>query len=152
MPHMLSYLLIGLFGLLTMAFEPVMAAGTSDETAESEAAPSYTAAKAMIDAEDFTAALPILAQLTADQPDNADAWNLYGFANRKLGNMELAATSYETALKLNPAHLGALEYQGEMFIETGMMDAAKGNLTKLQGLCGTCEEAGDLAAAIDASS
>ena len=94
--------------------------------------------------------LPLLDKITADEPQNADAWNLRGFANRKLGNMDVAATSYTAALKINPGHLGALEYQGEMYLELGQTDAAKENLKKLQGLCGDCEEATDLAESIGA--
>jgi predicted Zn-dependent protease len=149
MPHLLSYVLIGLFGLLTMALDPVNAAGTSDDSSETEAgAPVYADAKAAIDREDYAGALPILDKLTADEPQNADAWNLRGFANRKLGNMDEAAKSYSVALKINPAHLGALEYQGEMFVQIGQIDNAKANLATLTGLCGTCEEMTDLAAFI----
>lgn len=148
MPHILSYILIGLFGLMTMAMDPADAAGTSDEATESEAAPAYKDAKARIDAEDYAGALPMLEQLTADQPDYADAWNLRGFANRKLGNLDAAAEAYATALKINPGHLGALEYQGEMFLELKQTDKAMANLKTLQGLCGDCDEANDLAEAI----
>ena len=151
MPHILSFVLIGLFGLLSMALDPAQAAGTEDESIETELAPTYAAAKAMIDAKDYAGALPLLDQITQTEPDNADAWNLRGFANRKLGHIDVAATSYEMALKINPAHLGALEYQGEMFVETGKIDAAKANLTALQGLCGDCEQAEDLAKAIGAN-
>lgn len=146
MPHILAYVLIGLFGLLSMALDPAMAAGSSDDS--SETAPAYAEAKAKIDAEDYAAALPLLDKITADEPQNADAWNLRGFANRKLGNMEVAATSYTAALTINPGHLGALEYQGEMYLELGKTDAAMANLKKLQGLCGDCEEATDLAESI----
>ncbi len=145
MPHILAYVLIGVFGLLSMALDPAMAAGTDAST---EPDPTYADAKAKIAAEDYAGALPLLDKLTTDQPDNADAWNLRGFANRKLGNMEMAATSYTAALKINPGHLGALEYQGEMYLELGQTDAAKVNLQTLQGLCGDCEEAADLAEAI----
>lgn len=150
MPHIIAYVLIGLFGLLSMALDPAMAAGSSDDSSETDSAPIYAEAKAKIDAEDYAAALPLLDKLTADEPQNADAWNLRGFANRKLGNMDVAATSYTAALKINPGHLGALEYQGEMYLELGQTDAAKENLKKLQGLCGDCEEATDLADSIGA--
>lgn len=150
MPHIIAYVLIGLFGLLSLALDPAMAAGSSDDSSETDSAPIYAEAKAKIDAEDYAAALPLLDKLTADEPQNADAWNLRGFANRKLGNMDVAATSYTAALKINPGHLGALEYQGEMYLELGQTDAAKENLKKLQGLCGDCEEATDLADSIGA--
>jgi Flp pilus assembly protein TadD len=148
MTQILTYLLIGLSAL---ALAPAHAAGTEDTAVEAELAPDYAAAKALIDAQDYAGALPLLDLLTVAEPGNADAWNLHGFANRKLGNMEMAAKSYETALKLNPAHLGAMEYQGEMFVETGQIEAAKTNLTRLQDLCGTCEQSDDLAEAIGAA-
>lgn len=148
MPHILAYVLIGLFGLLSMALDPAMAAGSSDDSSETDSAPTYAEAKAKIDAEDYAAALPLLDKITSEEPQNADAWNLRGFANRKLGNMDVAAVSYTAALKINPGHLGALEYQGEMYLELGQTDAAVANLKKLQGLCGDCEEATDLAESI----
>ena len=150
MPHILAYILIGLFGLASMALDPAMAAGSSDDSSETGSAPGYAEAKAKIDAEDFAGALPLLDKITSEEPQNADAWNLRGFANRKLGNMDVAATSYSAALKINPGHLGALEYQGEMYLELGQTDAALANLKTLQGLCGDCEEASDLAESIGA--
>lgn len=148
MPHVISYIIIGLLGLFTMALDPVMAEGSSDGSSETETAPSYGEAKAKIDAQDYAGAVPILDQITKSEPGNADAWNLRGFANRKLGNMDVAAQSYDMALKINPAHLGALEYQGEMYVETGKLDNAKANLAVLKKLCGDCEQADDLAKAI----
>jgi tetratricopeptide (TPR) repeat protein len=151
MPHLLSYVLIGLVGLVSLSLEPLYAAGTEDEIVETEGTTEYDTAKALIkDKEDYAAALPILVALTEAQPDYADAWNLRGFANRKLGNMDEAAAAYDTALKLNPEHLGALEYQGEMFIQTGKMELALANLVKLQSLCGDCEQAQDLQKALAA--
>jgi tetratricopeptide (TPR) repeat protein len=150
MPHLLSYVLIGLLGLVSLSLEPLHAAGTEDEVAETEGTTEYDTAKALIkDKEDYAAALPILVALTEAQPDYADAWNLRGFANRKLGNMDEAAAAYDTALTLNPEHLGALEYQGEMFIQTGKMELALANLVKLQSICGDCEQAQDLKKALD---
>ena len=148
MPHILAYVLIGLFGLLSVALDPAMAAGSSDDSSETDSAPTYAEAKAKIDAEKYAAALPLLDKITSEEPQNADAWNLRGFANRKLGNMDVAAMSYTAALKINPGHLGALEYQGEMYLELGQTDAAMANLKTLQGLCGACEQATDLAESI----
>ena len=149
MPHLLTYVFMAIVGLVSFALEPLNAAGTEDEVVETEGVSEYDTAKALIkDKQDYAAALPILVALTEAQPEYADAWNLRGFANRKLGHMDEAAAAYDTALTLNPAHLGALEYQGEMFIQTGKMEQAQANLAKLQAICGDCEQAQDLQKAL----
>lgn len=40
------------------------------------------------------------------------------------------------ALSENPNHLGALEYQGEMFVDLGQKDNALANLMKLKEIVG----------------
>jgi Flp pilus assembly protein TadD len=152
MSQAFSKILVGALLITALVATSVMAAGTSDEAAPAEASTSaYDEAKVLVDAGDFAAALPKLVSLTAAQPDYADAWNLLGFTHRKLGQMDDSAKAYLVVLSINPDHLGALEYQGELFISTGKMDQAKGNLVKLQGLCGNCEEAEDLAKALQAA-
>jgi tetratricopeptide (TPR) repeat protein len=89
--------------------------------------------------------------ITAEDAGNADAWNLLGYTHRNLGQMEESSAAYLKVLTINPDHLGALEYQGELFLQTGKPDLAKANLEKLKGLCGTCEEAEDLEKAISAA-
>ena len=125
---------------------PVFAAGTSDGSSDTTAPAkaTYDQAKAAVDAGKFKDALPMLVSLTKDDAKNADAWNLLGFTYRKLGQLDDSSAAYLKVLTINPNHLGALEYQGELFITTGKIDMAKANLVKLQGLCGTCEEAEDL--------
>jgi cytochrome c-type biogenesis protein CcmH/NrfG len=152
MPHILSYLVVALFALISFATSPAQAVGTSDAASESEVgASAYAEAKASIDVGNFIAALPILLRLTVDEPRNADAWNLLGFTQRKLGEFDAARVAYDTALTINPGHLGALEYQGELFLQTGAIDKAKVNLETLRGLCGGCDEFGDLEAALKAA-
>ena len=52
---------------------------------------------------------------------------------------------------MDPRHLGALEYQGELFVETGRLDQARRNLAILTALCPKgCEELEDLQEAIKA--
>ena len=153
MQHILSYVMIAVFGLLFVGADPVLAAGTEDTATDTETgAATYAEAKTAVDAKEYAKALPILAKLTASEPGNADAWNLFGFSNRKLGNMDEATMAYEAALKINPGHLGALEYQGEMYVELGNLDKARANLEALKGLCGTCEEYEDLEKALGAAS
>ena len=65
--------------------------------------------------------------------------------------MEESDAAYLKVLAINPDHLGALEYQGELFIATGRVDQAKANLDRLKTLCGSCEEAEDLENALKAA-
>jgi Flp pilus assembly protein TadD len=136
--------------LTALGSNSAYAAGSSDETEDTSGA-DYQAAEDAILAGDFEAALPILAALTKDEPDNADAWNLLGFASRKSGDLAAAEVAYSTALTIDPDHLGALEYQGEMFLDLMQPDKARANLARLQELCGECEEAEDLARAVAAA-
>ena len=128
---------------------PVYAAGT--ETTEAAEGSEYKSAEEAILSGDFAGALPILIALTAAEPDNADAWNMLGFASRKSGDLAAAGVAYGRALEIDPDHLGALEYQGEMYLELMQPDMAKANLARLQDLCGVCEEAEDLALALAAA-
>lgn len=150
MAKMAKLMMVGLLG--GMLASPVWAADTkTPEVAATEAeGPNYETAKAAIDAQDFAGGARMLAQLAVTDPKNADVWNLFGFASRKMGQMGAAAQAYEMALSLNPDHIGALEYQGEMFVELKKPEEAAKNLARLKELCGDCEQAQDLAAAIAA--
>lgn len=150
MTYIFSSFLAALMALSTFLAVPALAAGTSDGSSATAAA-SYAEAKAMVDEGNFVAALPNLIALTKADAKNADAWNLLGFTYRKLGQLEDSDAAYLTVLSINSDHLGALEYQGELFITTGKLDEAKANLAKLQALCGTCEQAQDLEAALKAA-
>ncbi len=118
-----------------------------------EAAPmgNYLEAESLIDAERFEEALPLLVSLSEEQPGLADAWNLLGFAYRKTGNLARSGVAYRRALGLDPYHLEALEYQGELFLMLDDVGRAQANLARLDFLCdGGCEERDELAAAIEA--
>ena len=105
--------------------------------------------RALIAKKDFTAALAALKIADKDFPNNADINNLLGYSARNLKQYKPAATYYTKALKIDPKHLGALEYQGELFMLTKKTADAKKNLAKLKSLCGDkCEEYVDLKKAI----
>ena len=151
MAHLLSSFFVGILTVFSFMMAPAMAAGTSDGSSTEAATVSvYDEAKAMVDEGNFAAALPKLVNLTKMDAQNADAWNLLGFTYRKLGQLDDSDKAYLTVLSINPDHLGALEYQGELFITTGKIDLAKANLAKLKALCGTCEQADDLEKALQA--
>ncbi len=114
-------------------------------------APDLTTVRAMIKAREFAAAIAELKTM-ANTAQHADVYNLLGFSFRKSGDYKTAATYYAKALDFDPDHKGALEYQGEMFVETGRVDEARQNLAKLARLCPQgCEEREDLEKAIAAA-
>jgi tetratricopeptide (TPR) repeat protein len=114
----------------------------------SKDAPDLASPRAKIKAKDFKAAIDELTPMLATN-QHADIYNLMGFSLRKSGDVKQAATFYAKALDFDPNHKGALEYQGEMFVELGQIDKAKVNLARLVTLCPQgCEEREDLAQAI----
>ena len=121
------------------------------DTVQSKDAPDLTAVRAKIKAKDFAGALADLTKIS-DNVQHADVYNLIGFASRKSGDYKSAATFYAKALDFDANHKGALEYQGEMFVELGQPDKAKVNLAKLVALCPQgCEEREDLEKALAAA-
>ena len=60
--------------------------------------------------------MPLLQQVVAKEPQNADAYNLMGFATRKSGNPNGSLQYYTQALRIDPKHLGANEYIGEAYL------------------------------------
>jgi tetratricopeptide (TPR) repeat protein len=141
---------------------PVIAPAPATPTPTATPTPSATPAPAvdqlalsrtLIEAKNYKKALVELQRVDRLVPNNADVNNYLGFASRKLAQYKEASLYYTKALKINPNHLGALEYQGELFLTQKKPALAKQNLAKLKRLCGTsCEEYLDLNQAIVASS
>ena len=89
----------------------------------------------------------------AEDRQQADVYNLLGFALRKTGDFKTSLTYYVKALELQPDHKAAHEYLGELYIQTGDTAKAKEQLAILTQLCPAgCEEREDLEKAIDAKS
>jgi tetratricopeptide (TPR) repeat protein len=65
----------------------------------------------------------------------ADKYNLLGFTARKSGDLNVAAEYYKKALEINPKHIQALEYQGELYLQLGEIEQAKKNLEKIKTIC-----------------
>jgi cytochrome c-type biogenesis protein CcmH/NrfG len=115
-------------------------------------APDLTSVRAKLKAKDYAAALTELRDL-AEDIQQADVYNLLGFALRKTGDVRTSLTYYTKALELQPDHKAAREYLGELYVETGNMEKAKEQLAALVKLCpGGCEEREDLQKAISAKS
>ena len=147
---------------LAIASGPALAAGSDSggSGGSGDSGSSYntaTMSKAMrkatllIKREDFTGALALLEAETAADPDNADAWNLTGFASRKLGDYTRSEAAYDRALAINPKHKGALEYKGELYLTLGNLEGAEQMLARLSNSCYfNCSEKKQLTAAIEA--
>ena len=105
-----------------------------------------------IKAHDYSAAIADLNGLINQGVQHADVYNLLGFSLRKSGDLKTAYTFYRKALEFDPNHKGALEYLGELYVQTGDLAKARDNLARLEKLCPSgCEEREDLEAAITAA-
>ena len=128
---------------------PTQAAPTPTPAAAKSVNSELAKVTTLLNANNFKQALSDLKVIDSEFKNNADVNNLLGYSSRKLKQYKPAATYYEKALKINPNHLGALEYQGELFVLTNKVSSAKKNLVKLEKLCGLkCGEYLDLKKAI----
>jgi predicted Zn-dependent protease len=107
-------------------------------------AQQYAAAKKLVDAQQYQQAIPLLDQLVAENPADADALNLLGFSHRKLGHENKALGYYQKALAVMPNHPGANEYLGELYLEMKNLPKAEERLAVLEKICSTCEEYSEL--------
>jgi len=111
-------------------------------------APDLTSVRAKIKAKDFKAALAEMQPMLATH-QHADLYNLLGFCLRKAGDYPQAYSFYRKALDYDPEHKGALEYLGELYVETGQIEKARENVALLRKLCPQgCEELEDLERAV----
>ncbi len=120
---------------LGFAAGPALAAGTDSGSSSAKQDPGYLEAKKQIGAGNYAAAVPLLEQVVAADPKNADAYNYLGFSLRKSGNSEAALANYQKALAIDPEHRGANEYLGELYLEMGKLDMAKDRLKVLDKAC-----------------
>ena len=97
----------------------------------------------------FEAAIGFFTKVIGSDPTSADGYNMLGFSHRKLGNVELAFENYRAALEIEPNHLGANEYIGELYLQLGDLANAEKHLKVLDEACFFgCQAYTDLKAAI----
>jgi len=108
-------------------------------------------AQEAVDFKDWEKAILILTDLTARFDRSADLENMLGFSYRMHGEYAEAFRHYDRALALDPHHKGALEYQGEAYLETDQLPRAETNLSSLRTACDgqACVEYAALKGAID---
>lgn len=97
--------------------------------------PSYAQAKAMIEAKNYAGAIPLLQQVVAKNPKDADAYTLIGYATRKSGDANGSLQFYQYALNIDPKHIGAHEYIGEAYLMLDRPAEAEQHLARLDSLC-----------------
>ena len=127
------------------------AAGDDDTSGTDEVRSAYERAVELVEAADYEEALEVLEKLNREESGNPDVLNMLGFAHRKLDRFETAFDYYREALAIEPRHLGANEYLGELYLETGELEKAEERLGELALACPSgCEERSELSEAIDA--
>jgi tetratricopeptide (TPR) repeat protein len=132
-------------GALTNLPQPAWAV----DTPTTRDAPDLTAVRAKVKAKEWKAAIADLNGMIDKGIQHADVYNLLGFSLRKSGDLKTAYTFYKKALDFDPEHKGALEYLGELYVQTGDLPKAREHVLLLKKLCPQgCEELEDLEKAI----
>ncbi len=149
-----------IFILLLFVSFNVNGAGTESVNEPSPSASSqinnlYNLAEKHIYNKDYYKSLKLLKKLTKREDlgnKRADIYNLLGFSYRKLDKPELdkSFAAYMMALELDPKHIGAHEYLGELYLMKDQKSKALKMLNKLEILVGkTAKEYKDLLFAIE---
>ena len=121
--------------------------------ADNESTPpalKLAAARSQIEAQNWSRAITELKRV--NDPGNADWNNLMGYSLRKSKTPDYASAErfYDTALRIDPNHRGALEYSGELYLILDDLPKAEERRERLTRLCvPPCEELEDLSKAID---
>ena len=105
----------------------------------------YNYGRAMAKAGNFEKAIDAL-KMAPDQQDPR-VLNYLGYSNRKLGNMDVALGYYRAAVAKNPDFSLVREYLGEAYIQLGLLEKAREQLSEIERICGSkaCDEYGQLA-------
>lgn len=143
---------LALVGLIAVgAADAVLAAGSPSRHEINDAERRYNEAVALVYAGDYRKAIDKLEYVYRRYGADADTLNYLGFAHRKLGDYDRALGYYKEALKMEPEHVGANEYLGELYVQTGKMALAEQHLAKLNQICGRCQEYQMLSSSIAAA-
>ncbi len=96
---------------------------------------SYAEAVGFINQDRFADAYAAFARAREALGPDPDVLNYLGFTSRKMGRLDDALAYYRSALRLDPSHLGATEYLGELYIQMGDLNRAHSQLARLDDLC-----------------
>lgn len=134
---------------LALAVTGSMGAAQVSETADPRAQMLLADGRARLAAGDAEGATDAFEAALAVDPGNVGTFLSLGEAARKAGLQGKAIHYYREALDRDPNNLQALAGEGGAMAEKGALDKARGNLARLEGLCGkACPEAKALSALI----
>lgn len=119
--------------LLTPPIAPLYA--VMDEERPSASDPDYAAGIEAFKRDDWHGVIEAMTTVVTRRPWHDNAYNLLGYAHRKLGNYDQSLRFYFKVLDLNPHNRGALEYLGETYLALGCMEQARAMLTRLETAC-----------------
>ena len=106
---------------------------------------TYVTAVALINEGKYEPAIALLQAALWNAGPHPDLLTYLGYANRKLGNYDTAASWYRNALAVAPNHRGAIEYYGELKLQRGDRQGALAHLARLERICGFgCVQADEL--------
>jgi tetratricopeptide (TPR) repeat protein len=129
--------------ILFLTINHAQAAG-SDSTPEVAKPSSYKKVLSMIKKEQYADAITELEKIltNTNYASDPDILNHYAYSLRKTQNLIKAEEYYKKALSIDPGHRGALEYIGELYVDTKRLDLANATLKKLENC--RCEEYAEL--------
>ena len=136
--------------LITGALLFATSAFAADSQPNPQPAPDkLSAVRAQIAAKNFPGAIDELKRL--NDTGDADWNNLMGYSLRKAPTPDFAGAEkfYDEALRIDPKHRDALEYSGELYLQTGDLARAEQRLAALDKACRFgCSEYSDLKKAV----
>lgn len=129
--------------ILFLTINHAQAAG-SDSAPEVAKPSSYKKVLSMIKKEQYADAITELEKIltNTNYASDPDILNHYAYSLRKTQNLIKAEEYYKKALSIDPGHRGALEYIGELYVDTNRLDLANATLKKLENC--RCEEYAEL--------
>jgi tetratricopeptide (TPR) repeat protein len=135
--------IIALFSVLLIYSTNSFTAGT-DSSTEVVKPSSYQDMLKLIKNEKYSEAIKGLEKILEQNKykQDPDILTHYAFALRKTKNFPKAEEYYLKALSIDPKHRGALEYIGELYVDTKRLELANATLKKLENC--RCEEYAEL--------
>lgn len=139
--------------LLVLCVAPLLMGFTGGDSSTSSKAPKheqyFSRGQAALEKQEYDDAVKWYKKALRKKENYPDALNGLAFSMRMIaaGHIKQAEDLYNQALTIDPEHVGALEYQGELWVWKGELVKANDNLEKLKQL--GAEEADELAEMLD---